>query len=102
MDRGTNLLKTLRQKLERNHRLRLEHQLAAEVLIREIAANGEFAVTIIFKRPAGVTFEKKFTRPYVFGSSFRMGPANWNVSKKVCDFATETLREALEARKAAM
>jgi hypothetical protein len=100
MDRSVSLLNTLRIKLTRNHQGRIEKSLAAKVTFED-APRGEFVLVVDFQHPVGLTpFRKTFTRPYVFGGSFSMSPSSWNICKKVCDFATDTIREAQENWKA--
>jgi hypothetical protein len=93
MDRGTALLADLRAKLEARCGVIQRSTYATVVL--QARPDGEFAVQVTW--PDG-TYEKVFTRAFVFGASIRRAPPLWAVQRRACDHARDIITEVLRQR----
>jgi hypothetical protein len=93
MDRGAILLADLRVKLEARRDM-LQRATYATVTI-EARPAGEFAVRVSWP---GDTYEKVFTRAFVFGASMRRAPPLWTVQRRACDHTRDIITEVLQRR----
>jgi hypothetical protein len=98
MDRGSQLLQELRNKL-----LGWQHywqrSLHPTRIAFESGTNGEFAVTLVWSKDSGdLTYRKEFTRAYTFGTSYAYSPDAWRLELKPCEYARLLVREVLEQR----
>lgn len=61
--------------------------------------NGEFLARVVWKVPDGErSFERTFTRQYVFGKSYGLSPQAWRVERRPCHHARDIMREVLAQR----
>lgn len=99
VDRGTVLLQGLRQQLQgwADPIRRATCATSVTFIPHEL---GEFTLRVEWMSKEGTTktFDRKFTRQEVFGSSYGHSPAGWRVERRACDHARDTMRQVLEAR----
>lgn len=93
MDRGAALLADLRAKLETRCDI-IQRSTYATVAF-EARPDGEFVVKVTWP---GDTYQKVFTRAFVFGASFRRPPLQWAVQRRACDHSRDIIADVLRQR----
>lgn len=93
MDRGAALLAALRTRLEARRDVIARSTYATVAF--HARPDGEFAVQVTWP---GSTYEKVFTRAFVFGASFCRPSPQWVAQRRACDHVRDIITEVLRQR----
>lgn len=97
MDRPRALLQDLRNKLSRQHLVRIQRALGGGEARIVLGNEGEFVIEFHPLKGAEV-YRKEFTRALVFASTMHLSPHAWAIEKRACDYAQDFVREVLQKR----